>query len=189
MRRSRWLRLLIAGAKIDYSIQIHSDLLDGDPKGFQCGKNAWFSQGCKISMGNHQGQQGQLKIGDFFYINYYSIINCHYSIMIGDRVMIGPHCYICDFDHDISLGTNEKIQPDGYASPTHIESDVWLGAGVTVLKGVKIGSGAVVGAGSVVTKNVPANAIVAGNPAKLLKMREVYDARKSNDTHNKYAVS
>jgi acetyltransferase-like isoleucine patch superfamily enzyme len=61
-------------------------------------------------------------------------------------------------------------QPHTYKKIT-IEDDVWIGANVTVLKGINIGTGAVVAAGSVVTKDVPNFAIVAGNPAKVIKIR------------------
>lgn len=54
---------------------------------------------------------------------------------------------------------------------TFIGNDVWIGTGVKIIQGVKIGTGAVVGAGSVVTKDVPPYAIVAGNPAKIVRMR------------------
>jgi len=58
---------------------------------------------------------------------------------------------------------------DGESGEIVIEDDVWIGAKATVLKGVRIGKGAVVAVGSVVTKDVPANAIVAGIPAKVIK--------------------
>lgn len=174
MRRLRWLNLRMAGANVDYSIQTCGPFFSGNAAGFECDRNAWFAEGAKIVVGSHKKNIAQLKIGAYFFINYYSMIDCHYSITIGEKVMIGPHCYISDFDHDINLGGDMKVQPDGIASPVLIERDVWIGAGVIVLKGVTIGAGAVVGAGSVVTKDVPSKAIVVGNPARLLKMRESY---------------
>ena len=69
------------------------------------------------------------------------------------------------------IPNNTSIKSDGIALPVVIEKNVWLGAGVIVLKGVTIGEGAIVGAGSVVTKDIPPKAIFAGNPAKLIKLR------------------
>lgn len=90
------------------------------------------------------------------------------EIFIGDDCMIGPGCNIATSVHPISPRLRRhKLQ---YNKPIHIGNNVWLGAGVTVLPGITIGDDAVVGAGSVVTKDVPTKAIVAGNPAKLIRM-------------------
>lgn len=90
------------------------------------------------------------------------------EIFIGDDCMIGPGCNIATSIHPISPRLRRhKLQ---YNKPVHIGNNVWFGAGVTVLPGITIGDNSIVGAGSVVTKDVPANAIVAGNPAKLIRM-------------------
>ncbi|QIF06040.1 acyltransferase [Roseimicrobium sp. ORNL1] len=85
--------------------------------------------------------------------------------------MIGPSCYITDGDHGFTAGKLITQQPM-IKAPVTIGSGAWLGAHVTVLKGVTIGDGAVVGAGAVVTRDVPANAIVAGVPAKIIGHRQ-----------------
>ena len=170
-RRLRWLKLKLSGAKIDYGIQSSDDFFKGYAANFECG-SLFILEGSKIIVASHKGSPGQLKIGNYVYINHYSIIDCHYFITIGDGVHIGPHCYIGDFDHDMTLiPNNTSIKSDGIALPVVIEKNVWLGAGVIVLKGVTIGEGAIVGAGSVVTKDIPPKAIFAGNPAKLIKLR------------------
>jgi acetyltransferase-like isoleucine patch superfamily enzyme len=171
-RRWRWLSLKLAGAKVDYGLQSFDRFFRGNSIGFQCG-NLYISQGSKIIVASHQGIIGKLNIANNVYINHYSIIDCHHSIDIGEGVKIGPYCYIGDFDHDVGLSdsNNTSIESDGIALPVTIKKNAWLGANVTVLKGVTIGEGAVIGAGSVVTKDVPPNAIFAGNPAKLIKMR------------------
>lgn len=90
------------------------------------------------------------------------------EVFIGDDCMIGPGCNIATSVHPISPRLRKhKLQ---YNKPVHIGNNVWLGAGVTVLPGITIGDDSIVGAGSVVTKDVPAKAIVAGNPAKLIRM-------------------
>ena len=67
------------------------------------------------------------------------------------------------------LGASLRAQGLEYAEPITIGDDVWLGAGAVVLPGVTIGDRAVVGAGSVVTRDVPADAVVAGNPARPMR--------------------
>ena len=90
------------------------------------------------------------------------------EIFIGDDCMIGPGCNLATSIHPISPRLRRhKLQ---YNKPIHIGNNVWFGAGVTVLPGVTVGDNAIVGAGSVVTKDVPSNAIVAGNPARLIRM-------------------
>ncbi len=115
---------------------------------------------------------GQLNIGDRFFVNHYAVIDCHHQIQIGNDVMIGPHAYIGDFDHDLGSCHSPKITSATVTEPVNIGNFVWLGANSVVLKGVTIGDGAVVAAGAVVTKNVPAMMIVGGIPARVIKSRQ-----------------
>ena len=85
--------------------------------------------------------------------------------------MIGPKTVIWGRDHGIDLDMPMKHQ-EHHKESILIEDDVWIGAQVTILKGVNVRKGAVIGAGSVVTKDVPKNAVVVGNPAKIVKYRE-----------------
>jgi acetyltransferase-like isoleucine patch superfamily enzyme len=166
------MKLTAAGAKIGSSLQSFDEFFGGEASGFECGPSFYLSAGSKIYVVRHGGKVGRLKIGRNVFVNHYTIIDCHHSIVIGDFVLIGPFCYIADYDHGTTSGCLVGSQPDGPASPVRIEDGVWLGAGVIVLKGVTIGSGAVVGAGSTVTSDVAPNSVVAGNPAKFLRMRD-----------------
>lgn len=88
------------------------------------------------------------------------------SIRIGDRVLIGSGALVLDSDlHPLESGIRHG---QGKCAPIVIEDDVFIGARAIVLKGVTIGKGAIVGAGAVVTKDVPAGARVAGNPARVI---------------------
>lgn len=105
---------------------------------------------------------GTLTIGDDVSINYGTSIFADRSVAIGNRVRIGPYVSITDTDfHD---AYDRNLRPAG--TPVVIESDVWLGARVLVLKGVRIGRGAIVAAGAVVTRDVAPFTVVAGVPAR-----------------------
>jgi acetyltransferase-like isoleucine patch superfamily enzyme len=112
----------------------------------------------------------EITIGNNFYMN----AGCHIlgEIMIGNDVQIGPKTVIWGRDHGINRGELIRKQLRD-KRPIKVGNDVWIGANVTVLKGVSIGDGAIIGAGSVVTRDIPEYAIVAGNPAKVIKYREL----------------
>lgn len=109
-----------------------------------------------------------ITIGSNFYMNS----GCHLlgEITIGNDVMIGPKTIIWGRDHGMALGEPMRLQPHS-KRPVLIGDDVWIGANVTILKGVSIGDGAVIAAGAVVVRDVPPLAIVAGNPARVVKNR------------------
>lgn len=87
------------------------------------------------------------------------------GIEIGNNVLIGHSVAITTLNHDLNIENRMSM----YAKKVKIGNDVWIGSNVTILPGITISDGAIVGAGSVVTKDVPKNAIVAGNPAKIIK--------------------
>ena len=94
-------------------------------------------------------------------------------VFIGDDVMMGPHCTIYTQNHSFNE-LDKPMNQQGFSSerPVVIGNDVWIGGHVIILPGVKVGSGSIVGAGSVVTKDVPNYAIVAGNPARIIRFRK-----------------
>lgn len=91
-------------------------------------------------------------------------------IEIGDNVLIGANCVIVDTDfHPLDPVQRQTDPLAGAHRPVTIEDDVFIGMQSIILKGVRVGAGSAIGAGSVVTKDVPAGAIVAGNPAAFVR--------------------
>lgn len=105
------------------------------------------------------------KIGKNVFINSCCRFQDNGGIEIGDKTMIGPNVTIVTVNHEI----NPEMRINAIPKPVKIGKNVWIGAGCTILPGVIIGENSIIGAGSVVTKDVPANIVVAGNPAKLIK--------------------
>ncbi len=88
------------------------------------------------------------------------------GITVGDDVFIGPHCVLATEYHPEDPVKRHELR----TKPIVIKRNAWLGADVIVLAGVTIGENAIVAAGSVVTKDVPDNMVVAGSPAKVIRM-------------------
>ena len=109
-------------------------------------------------------------IGDNVFINYMCTILDNNTVRIGNHAMIGPNVQIYTAAHDIQAET--RIQGWEVAKAIEIEENVWIGGGAIILPGVSIGRNSVVGAGSVVTRSVPSNTVVAGNPARVIRKIE-----------------
>lgn len=106
-------------------------------------------------------------IGDHVYLNVLcTILDCN-EVRIDHHVMIGPAVQIYTVAH--LLQAEARIQGWEVARPVVIEDNVWVGGGAILLPGVRIGRNAVVGAGAVVSRSVPANTVVAGNPARVIR--------------------
>jgi acetyltransferase-like isoleucine patch superfamily enzyme len=125
------------------------------------------------------GKQASLIIGDHSFLDN-TILLGEQKISIGNYVVIGWNTTITDSDfHPASPAErlqdaiacsptgNRSARPPIAAAPVVIQDDVWIGPSVTILKGITIGTGARIEAGAVVTGDVPANAYVIGNPARL----------------------
>lgn len=110
-----------------------------------------------------------LKIGDNVTINENVYINAYGNIDIGDACRIGNRTIILSSDHCFD-NPSEKIYKQGLKKKAVVISDdVYIGASVIILGGVTVGRHSVIGAGSVVTKDVPDNCVVAGNPARVVR--------------------
>lgn len=104
-------------------------------------------------------------------------VDCHIGaidlIEIGNNVLMGSKIYITDHSHG-NIGIEEtKISPANRnlvsKGPVVIGNNVWIGDGVVILSGVSIGEGTIIGANSVVTKNIPANCVIGGAPARIIR--------------------
>ena len=101
------------------------------------------------------------------------------AITIGDRVMIGANVTIVDTDfHSLTPTVRFSLNSDQETNDARvlIGDDVFIGMNAMILKGVTVGNGAIIGAGSVVTRDVPAGAIVAGNPAVVIRQFPIREA-------------
>ena len=126
---------------------------------------------------------GKVEIGNYTSINgpHSFVIAKHKSIRIGNYTSIAHNVSILEYSHNLQILStsfvNKKITGCSSMEDTfskgeiNIGNDVWIGTGAVVLSGIKIGNGAVIGANSVLTKDVPDYAIVAGNPADIIKYR------------------
>ncbi len=134
------------------------------------GKNVVFAAGngartslTSVKLGKYEGR---IEVGDNVLLMHGIRVSSAERIVIGDDCMLASFCYLTDADwHDI----HDRTRAVGRTAPIILEKGVWIGDSAIVCKGVHIGRNSIVAAGAVVTKNVPPNVIVAGNPAKVVK--------------------
>lgn len=110
-------------------------------------------------------------IGDRVQISRDALFNIQDSLHVGDDVMIAAGCKFIDHDHGFAEADRPMASQPIDTAPIHIGNDVWIGANAIVLKGVHIGAGSIIAAGAVVRRDVPANQIWAGVPARYIKDR------------------
>jgi lipopolysaccharide O-acetyltransferase len=122
------------------------------------------------------GREPCLFVGSDVEVNDYVHIAAAERVEIGDNVLIASRVFISDHNHgqyDISNPGSAPSIPPGKrplaSKPVKIGDNVWIGEQVCILPGVVIGDGAVVGSGAVVTRDVPADTIVVGNPAHAVR--------------------
>jgi acetyltransferase-like isoleucine patch superfamily enzyme len=130
----------LTGNKVDSSFMCFPPFYTDFGKNITFGKNVFFNTGCSF-----QDRGG---------------------ISIGNGSMIGMNVTIATLNHGLTLETRNITYP----SPVIIGENVWIGSSSTILPGVTIGDNSVVAAGAVVTKDVPENTVVAGVPAKVIKI-------------------
>ena len=137
--RVRELLAELTGRPVDESVTVFPPFSSDFGKNIRLGKRVFINSGCRF-----QDQGG---------------------IVIGDDCLIGHNAVLATLNHDLDPSRRADMHP----APIVIGTNVWLGANVTVLPGVTIGDNAVVGAASVVTKDVPADSVVVGSPARVVR--------------------
>lgn len=147
--------------------------LNWNPVGYYSGNNSYIRldehariisvENCDIFYGAdiHIFKNGELYLGNSF-INSFCRIECHNRIFIGNGCAIGTRCTILDDNGHILIGAKPRKN-------VIIGNNVWIGVNVTIIGGVSIGNGAVIAAGSLVVSDVPANTMVGGVPAKIIR--------------------
>lgn len=137
-------------------------LIEGELFIFAHGGRISIGQSCFIGPGSRIWSAGEIRIGDRVLISH--------NVNVFDSLThpLSPRLRHAQFQAIASSGHPKSI--DLAEEPVTIGDDAWIGAGATILKGVSVGACAIVGAGSVVTHEVPRAAIVAGNPAKLIRV-------------------
>ncbi len=110
------------------------------------------------------GKQAKLLVGDNVFFNYGLDIGCTQSIRIGSNTIIGPMVNIIDTNfHPVDI--DDRMQSKDIV----ISDNVWIGRGAVILPGVTIGQNSVIASGSIVTRDIPANVLAGGTPAKVIR--------------------
>jgi acetyltransferase-like isoleucine patch superfamily enzyme len=131
------------------------------------GRWAWVGHGSKLRV-----HEGEVRIGAKTVMGQECTISAFQHVSIGRECIVADRVMLIDFDHGI-VEVERPIRLQGiYKRDVRVGHNVWIGYGACILRGVTVGDNSVIGTGAVVTGEVPANAIVGGVPARVIRMRE-----------------
>jgi len=131
------------------------------------GRFVWLGDGTKIRC-----HEGVVEIGRSTVFGQECTVSAFQRVRIGEQCVIADRAMFIDFDHGV-VDVESPIRKQGiYKRDTIVGSNCWIGYNACILRGVQVGDNAIVGTNSVVTRDVPANAVVGGVPARVLRMRE-----------------
>ncbi len=135
--------------------------------GISFGRFCWIGDGTKI-----RSHEGMVEIGPKTVFGQECTISSYKHVRIGEQCVIADRAMFIDFDHGV-VDVERPIRHQGiYTREVVVGANVWIGYNACFLRGVRVGDNSIVGTNSVVTKPVPANAVVGGVPARLIRMRE-----------------
>jgi acetyltransferase-like isoleucine patch superfamily enzyme len=133
----------------------------------QLGRWSWVGRGTKIRC-----HEGEVRIGAKTVMGEECTISAYQHVSIGEQCIVADRVMLIDFDHNVAE-VERPIRLQGiYKRDVRVGNNVWIGYGSQILRGVTVGDNSIIGASAVVTKDVPANAVVAGAPARIVRMRE-----------------
>lgn len=127
----------------------------------QLGQDVQIRPPLRVDYGAH------LSIGDRTFVNTGLVALDVAQIVIGSDCLIGPNCQLLTPTHPLEPSPRRDKWES--AEPITLEDNVWLGGGVIICPGVTVGENSVIGAGAVVTRDIPANVVAVGNPARVVK--------------------
>jgi acetyltransferase-like isoleucine patch superfamily enzyme len=131
------------------------------------GRWAWIGHGSKIRV-----HEGEVSIGAKTVMGQECTISAYQHVEIGRECIVADRVMLIDFDHGV-VEVERPIRLQGiYKRDIRVGHNVWIGYGACVLRGVSVGNNSILGTSAVVTQDVPENAIVAGIPARVIRMRE-----------------
>jgi acetyltransferase-like isoleucine patch superfamily enzyme len=131
------------------------------------GRWSWIGHRCKIRV-----HEGEFSLGAKSVMGQDCTVSAYQHVAIGRECIIADRVMMIDFDHGM-VETERPIREQGiYKRDVDVGHNVWIGYGACLLRGVSVGENSVIGTSSVVTADVPANAVVAGIPARLIRMRK-----------------
>jgi acetyltransferase-like isoleucine patch superfamily enzyme len=142
---------------------------------FEIGRNAtvhlgrwsWIGHGTKI-----RAHEGEVRIGAKTVLGQECTVSCFQRVTIGRECIVADRVMLIDFDHGV-VEVERPVRMQGiYKRDVEVGNNVWVGYGVSILRGARVGDNCVLGTATVVSHDVPDNAVAAGVPVRVLRMRD-----------------